>query len=318
MHLKALSSSNAPNRTMSDADAERCTSYRTSTITCNGSVGASVDLMLFFEHARLEATVSAVTGKRFVYLEYGPKRTRGIYPKKKFNPDKKAFGNQVSFYVEWPAKGYLPNLKLFQNGNLQMTGIRSVEDGEHLAQYVAEEVRHLATAVPLAAAICTAVEDLGSKQFAMRMINSDFTVPYRIRRRELHNLMCSPLYNVVCSFQPGTYPGVKIQYFWGPDPAEPTEAAAETKQRPNDGRCHCFDGIEMVALDRPRGRRKIEGPVCRCKKVTISAFESGKCLITGANTFRQVDDAYAFITDVFYGQQAVLKRMLPTEWRPSV
>ena len=35
-----------------------------------------------------------------------------------------------------------------------------------------------------------------------------------------------------------------------------------------------------------------------CKKITISVFQSGKVLVTGATTFNQVNDAYHFICNV--------------------
>jgi hypothetical protein len=130
------------------------------------------------------------------------------------------------------------------------------------------------------------INTLKADQFTIRMINTDFSVPYRIRRKDLHKLLISSEYNNVCDFQPGTYPGVKLQYFWNDTCS-------------HDGRCMCT----VPCFGKGRGEGNGD-----CKKVTVSVFESGKILITGANAFHQVDEAYAYICDILVAEVEKLKK----------
>lgn len=239
--------------------------YRVSTMTCNGSVGTCVDLLKFYENLSLD--------HGFVWTEYRGKQTRGVYPKKQ-NGERKSFDNQVTVIYKM-ADGYYPNIKLFRNGSLQMTGIRSLEDGQRIVNEVAEEVRRIAD--ENASDIVANPESIAGRDFCIRMINSDFALPYEIRRKELHRLVISNAYGNQCIFQPGLYPGVKLQYFYN------------TMNTQKDGICRCTDHCQ--------GKGSGSGNH-QCKKVTICIFESGKILITGSNAFEQIDQAYAYINAI--------------------
>jgi hypothetical protein len=120
------------------------------------------------------------------------------------------------------------------------------------------------------------------------MINSDFGVPFKIRRKNLHHLLISDVYNNACSFQPLTYPGVKLQYFWN-------------KMNPQkNGVCNCTN----ICYGKGGGNGNGD-----CKKVTVSIFDSGKILITGANAFDQVDNAYSYICKVISDNKRELKKI---------
>ena len=135
-------------------------------------------------------------------------------------------------------------------------------------------------------------EKIAFKEFAIRMINCDFALPYKIRRKKLHELLISAKYNNACSFQPVDYPGVKLQYYWNND----IKFAC-------NGRCLC----EIQCLGKGTGCG-----LNQCKKVTVSVFDSGKILITGANTFEQVNSAYEYINKVFKENEKQIKKTIPT------
>lgn len=263
------------------------TAYRVSTITCNGSLGTSVNLDKLFTHVRL---TDGNEDKRFVWVEFGQDKNRGVYPKKR-RPSvygRKSFDNQVTLIYRF-REGYAPNIKVFRNGNIQMTGIRCPEDGHRIIESIASEVRYIIAEVPEAAGIV----DLGAMNpgdFKIRMINSDFSFTFRIRRKDLHTLLISSQYNTISSFQPGTYPGVKIQYFWN------------VNSRNRCGRCECPKPCHGRGDNAaPAEQQPAGAPVVaenQCKKVTISVFESGKILITGATSYAQIDEAYAYIVRV--------------------
>lgn len=169
-----------------------------------------------------------------------------------------------------------------------MTGIRNPEDGHKMVDIIANEVRRIAEGgVP----VVENITDIKPGDFKIRMINCDFGFPIKIRRKNLHILIINTYQNV-CSFQPLTYPGVKLQYFWN--------AANKNK----DGICHC----EKPCFG--KGDGLADGD---CKKVTVAVFDSGKTLITGANTFDQVNDAYAYICNIVKDNTWEVQKVLPGE-----
>jgi hypothetical protein len=271
-------------------------------------LGVVIDLSTFFHNVNIS------DGMGLIWAEFG-KNTRGVYPKvrKELGNTRKCFDNQVT--VIYKMNTYFPNIKVFRNGSIQMTGIRSKEDGMFACSVISNEIErlrnipgikliasdhvdaadganteHEATAVA-SAATTELREPVTAKDFKIRMINCDFGVPFKIRRKKLHLLLTSPTYNNVCSFQPVDYPGVKLQYYWNADAKHAT-----------DGVCKC----ESQCFGKGTGCG--EG---QCKKVTVSSFDSGKILITGANTFTQVNAAYHYIHKVIYDNMSDMKKTMP-------
>lgn len=129
------------------------------------------------------------------------------------------------------------------------------------------------------------------------MINTDFKVyinekmteKYLIRRKILHKLLISDLYNNKCSFQPGIYHGVKLEFFWN-----------STKLH-NDGICNCANHCF--------GKSNGES-VNNCKKITIALFESGSILITGGVSFNQIDDAYNYICSILEKHEEEIRKSI--------
>lgn len=267
---------------------ERPTSYRISTITCNGDIGCPVLLDAFYKHLPIAKEAG------WLFVELGLGQFRGIDPnvKRRNNPDRKNFVNQVTIIRDFGGN-YRPNIKLFKNGNVHMTGIRSLEDGKMIVRMIADEVKNIAENIE----ITKDATQVGATNFMCRMINCDFTVPFRIRRKDLQNMLIAPPFNNISSFQPGTYPGVKIHYFWNPN----APGGART-----DGRCECMQhGAENMCIGKGSGKS-----IGDCKKVTIAVFESGKVLVTGATSIEQVDAAYKWICDVLVTHSDRLKKIV--------
>lgn len=267
------------------------TPYRVSTITCNGSIGKSVGevyLDKLYEYLPIVALDNDEQG--FVYLiDKQGKESKGILPKrqKKYlrvpitteeQYKKRRFDNAISGYFKIH-QGYCPSVKIFKNGTIQMTGVKSIEDGKSLNEWVYQVVDRLTKEH----SDIVKENNLQLGEFHVRLINSDFTVSYNIRRKELHHILISPQYKNTSSFQPGTYPGVKLQYYWN--------------QQKHNGVCQC--------QDKCFGKGQLPG---ECKKITISIFESGKVLITGAIQFSQIDEAYHYICNVLEKHKDVLQK----------
>jgi len=258
------------------------TKYRVSTITCNASITTTIDLHKLFDH------ITLCEDKGFIWIQEGTKK-RGVYPTKKKKPsnqkEKKCFDNQVTVIYKYDE--YYPNIKIFRNGNIQMTGIRTVENGKDIVNIITNELKTIAVDKCPSIIDTDKVDTITNKDFIIRMINTDFGVSFKIRRKNLHQLLISPKYGNKCSFQPLTYPGVKLQYFFN---------IANDKK---NGICYCTKPCF--------GKGSGDGDG-NCKKVTVAIFDSGKILITGANSFLQINQAYDFICSVIMDNQDDLKK----------
>ena len=87
---------------------------------------------------------------------------------------------------------------------------------------------------------------------------------------------------MVVNYESDNYPGVKTSFYW--NMGDPSKS----------GICKCKIGKTCSG----KGRGTLaEGDSCR--KITISIFQSGKIIITGARDKAQIEDAYSFITTIF-------------------
>lgn len=272
------------------------TPYRVSTITCNGSIGKTVGevyLDLLFQVIPIVELSAAENG--FVYMiDKTGKEHKGVLPKKEKKSQKststeedykkRRFDNAISGYFKL-AESYYPSVKIFKNGTIQMTGVKTIEDGEKLNADVFKVIQTIVTKHPeIVKNNC-----IESCDFYVRLINSDFSIPYNIRRKDLHQLLISDDYGNTSSFQPGTYPGVKLQYFWNSTVGNHT------------GKCSCSQKCFG------KGNGIGDG---NCKKITVSIFESGKILITGAINFQQIDEAYKYITNILEQHRPTLQKAI--------
>jgi TATA-box binding protein (TBP) (component of TFIID and TFIIIB) len=273
------------------------TDYKVSTITCNVDLGVNIDLNILYNNFE-------IGGKsKFIWIYY-PKmpedeNKRGVYPKKQrkikkmANIKKTSFDNQVTFLYK--SDNY-PNLKLFKNGNIRITGVKDKDDVKIIVEQVIEEIKRISKINSNISITEDFINKIGFFNFRIRMINTDFKTfaddnkmeKFLIRRRALHMILISDKYNNKCSFEPGKYHGVKLEFFWN-----------EEKEQ-QDGICKCRDNC--FGKGNGKGNKN-------CKKITIAIFESGSVLITGGISFKQIDDAYKYITDIFIKHKTEIKKI---------
>lgn len=253
------------------------TPYRISTITCTASIGAEIDLDLFYENLNVTENETGIT-----FVEFGKKREETLYKgfAKKFLINRrrerptKRFDNQLTIAYRVNPETLI-NIKVFKNGNIQMTGIKNAEQGKTMIDKLIEIIKN----VP-----CNIVEDknvLVNSNFKICLINTDFKVGFEIKRDNLFKYMQQNYDNVV-SYEPCIYPGVKIQYFWN----------SENERR--NGICYCTN---KCSLKKKSGDGFGES---NCKKITIAVFQSGSCIITGSQKSIQIDECYEFINNILY------------------
>ena len=282
--------------TLSKVDILIPTPYKVSTITATGSVNSLINLDIFYSEVELIDNADQVEG--IIYIEFGTRDTaticRGVKPKKRKasrrNKKGKRFNNQVTVILKMWESNVLVyvNVKVFKNGNIQMTGLKDIDQGPRVIDHIIKQINDI-YGKGYQQVVAT-FDQIMNLNYRIRLINSDFRIGLEIKRDKLNKLIQST-YLVFSSFEPCIYPGVKIQYFWNGE----TDAAY-------DGRCKC-EGV-----CRGKGCGLGEG---QCKKITIAAFQSGCIIITGAQNYKQIEDAYEFICKVVKDNRDDIEKIMP-------
>jgi len=274
------------------------TPYKVSTITCNENLGKNLNINLEILFNELFIDKQIVWAE---ILKENLENSKGINPKKKKNNKKNKgkknrFDNQITIIYVFN-ENYKPNVKIFKNGNIQLTGIKNKDDTSIIINKIIEQVKYIYQIDNNVLFNCK-IEDIERNNFIIRMINTDFKSyviengtqnQYLIRRKKLHKILISDTYNNKCSFQPGIYHGVKLEFFWN------------SMNETNNGICncpnHCF------------GKGKGNG-LNDCKKITVAIFESGSILITGGVCFKQIDDAYNYICSILIKREDEIRKSI--------
>lgn len=171
-----------------------------------------------------------------------------------------------------PTKGFKEvNIKLFGNGSVQMTGINSEEFARETLEWLIAECAKLSespfTKPPVV------------NKMNIQMINSDFSIGTPIQSEAIHAIL-RDRYNLFSIFEKTLYQGVDTKYFYN------TERDPEAQV----GVCDCPTLCS--------GQGDGHGPG-QCKRITISIFQTGNIIITGARNMAQINEAYEFINRIF-------------------
>lgn len=262
------------------------TPVRISTKVVLCKIGIDIDLDIFYKH--FECSTNTDKNYSIVSLEYMENPPKGaVKPKKKKQKKqcvgaaplivkkRKSFYNQATVIIHHHKN---LNLKLFRNGSIHITGIIDIEQGQRAVHFLGDEIRRIYQIDPK---ITTSnIDDLGIPSWEVVMINSDFVCNFKIRREKLYEILDSQ-YNLIVNFESDNYPGVKTSYYWN------------VQDKDKTGICRCKSG--KTCSGKGRGTA---APGDMCRKITISIFQSGKIIITGAREQTQIDDAYQFITEI--------------------
>ena len=229
---------------------------RISTITAVGHLFTNnIDLNIIYEHVDIDNV--------FRYVKYF-KKDKGIDPKKaknKKNKPKKDFFNQMTLHIYDGIKkndGKV-NLKIFNNGRVQMTGLIKPEQGGSVIQLLHDKLVNLDG---------ISLVESSEYKIDIALINSDFNYGQLINRDRLYEYVLD--LGLFVTYESCIYPGVKIGYYYKRD--NPT------------GICDC----EIPCNGKGDG-------INTCRRVTIAAFHSGNVIITGGRTFDQLEKSYIFI-----------------------
>lgn len=117
------------------------------------------------------------------------------------------------------------------------------------------------------------------------LINSNFGVNFEIKRNILYQILLNH-YKISVSYEPDYYQGVNSKFYWNCN---------------NNKKGYC------VCKKKCNGKGKGLGDG-DCKKVTVAIFQSGNIIITGAQNYCQIKDAYLFINKVLDEHYDLIKR----------
>lgn len=289
------------------------TPYKVSTITAVATLSTCIDLDVFFDNLKIRTPeqdkdcecdcLALETEGTILFAGKGSHanvQTRGVRPassskKKVATTAPRFFDHQVTLVYRTASDERMPsykrevhNIKVFHNGNMQLTGVKSLDGGRLAVEHIAQMVANIAISRPEVLPLGLLNAPPIAANFRACLINSDFNAGYVLRRDRLYALLSGPSYSVQCVFET-YYPGVKALFMWN----------ASKVSEGQDGVCLC--GV-------PCNGRGDGNSLGNCRKITMSVFQSGCCIITGAHTYAQLDDAYAFMTGVFVRHRQLLAR----------
>ena len=169
------------------------------------------------------------------------------------------------------------NVKIFNNGQVQMTGVPDEKYGIRTIEIIIELMKTIPDDVNTEDKIVEEKKRLEMTDYRTVLINSDYSCGMEIQREHLAYIL-SEKYDLSVNFVSETYPGVKLQYFWN------------KTNTTHEGKCLCENKCQGKGNGLELGQ---------CKKITISTFQSGKVIVTGARSKEQLNCAYDFINQVF-------------------
>jgi TATA-box binding protein (TBP) (component of TFIID and TFIIIB) len=190
--------------------------------------------------------------------------------KKEVKKKRTSFQNQLTVIVKLSSKSSV-NIKLFKNGKIQMTGFRSEEQGLNAINGIIHIITN--NSIDLSDYI-TDITAIKCDDFRIVMINSDFTLGFKVRREALYEILANN--NIFVTYEPDIYPGVNTKFYFN---------SSNTK----NGICNCKN------VCNGKGSGNGDGD---CKKVTIAIFQSGAIIITGSRSHEQMYNAYDFINKI--------------------
>lgn len=209
------------------------------------------------------------------FIEFGQtNETKGFskkqLKKRRKQKQKRIFYNQSTIHVFH--EGKLMNVKLFNNGKIQITGLKQENQSDDLVNNLIGYFQDLDIME----------EDTKIIDSKIVLINSDFDLGFKIDRELLQReIVDLGLYS---TYEPCIYPGVNIKYYMNTNNT--------------DGICCCD------SMCNGKGRANGDGD---CKKVTIAVFMSGKAIITGAQNKDQIYTCYRFIKNMIEERKEFLE-----------
>ena len=256
-----------------DASKLTFTPLRISTLVTTGHLGTPINLKSLFDQLPKILIPIGYPSEGILKMEHRENAVgfsyRDVLTKRRVSD--KTFFNQSTLVIRKlrdDGPGFKEvNMKLFENGGFQMTGVTSEEFSRKVVEWLIEALKALPNPI--------SKEPLTIKKFAIQLLNSDYKMNTMVKRDELHRLLTST-YRLFSTLETTIYQGVNTKYYYN------EEATPQTLR----GICNC---------PRPCTGQGDGKSIGACKRVTISVFQTGSVIITGARNRAQLDEAYDYI-----------------------
>lgn len=179
------------------------------------------------------------------------------------------------------------NVKIFNNGKLQMTGIPKPESGIIVCDYICkileqmfnEESPDCENSIIIKDNNETSKPDFTLKSYKTVMINTCYEIGHYIDRESLYKKLVQQ-YNLNAIYDSEGYPGVRLEYYYN----------TNTVKTEDEGKCIC--------KEKCKGKGTGIG-INQCRKISIAIFQSGSAIIAGGcSTAEPIYDAYRFINNI--------------------
>ena len=171
------------------------------------------------------------------------------------------------------------NVKIFNNGKLQMTGIPHPEMGKTAVEYVCSLLKELSSKCSEEDKIVLSKKRVELKDYKTVMINSCYDIGFSIDRESLYNIILNR-YKLNTIFDSEGYPGVRIEYFY----------KKSNVGKKSEGKCNC--SVKCKGKGTGIGENN-------CRKISIAIFQSGSAIIAGGCTDEKpIINAYNFINRI--------------------
>lgn len=255
------------------ADALVITPLRISTMTTTCQMGSKIIIDNLFKDVK---TIPYwYLGEGILKMEYKGE-TKGICRNDimlRRKRVKKTFFNQSSLVIRLRIENNTwkeVNIKLFSNGGVQMTGIPDDRTGRAAIEWLAKEIE---TNYP-----STFPAPRNVHRYETQLVNSDYSIGVPIRREKLHKIFVET-YGLFSTFESTIYQGVNTKYYFN-----------KARKEGPPGICLCPQPCEGTGSGEAIGD---------CKRITISPFQTGRVIITGARSIEQIEEAYHFMNQIF-------------------
>ena len=173
------------------------------------------------------------------------------------------------------------NIKIFNNGKLQMTGIPKEEIGIEVCESLCKNIKLLIQSKEIENKnpLVVDLKRLCLKSYNTVMMNTCYEIGHMIDRETLFKYLLNT-YKLNAIFDSEGYPGVRIEYYYNINNIN-TEF---------EGRCICTETC--------KGKGKGNGDK-DCRKISVAIFQSGSAIIAGGCSKPEpIYAAYNFVNNI--------------------
>jgi TATA-box binding protein (TBP) (component of TFIID and TFIIIB) len=220
---------------------------------------------------------------KIIGCKYGDFPIKG-YIKTKKSKKQKNFYNCGTFIV-CLSKYKTANVKIFNNGQLQLTGVPSPNDGRTSMELVLNFLKSIPNSAIMKDSTPDTAGNYSIQNYNTVMINTYFNYNFNINREVLYEILLKRY--KLCAVFDSEYPGVRIYYYYH----------EKTVNTSFESTCKCSTKC--------KGEGNGFGSN-NCRKLSIAIFQSGKAIIAGGcSDIKPIQCAYDFINKIL--KQIVLE-----------